>query len=110
MKSINNIKDLFNSISNKFDEFSTQVEEISKLILSIGTALTSSMTQMAEKINNLTQSLDDILKITDIEEIKTSMHDLIETFKEELDPLKIQKLITDLTQLVKKMKQQFTEV
>lgn len=110
MKSPADVKNLFNSISSKFDEISTQVEGISDLLVSIGTTVTSSMTQMAEQINNLTQSLDDILRITDIEQLKQSMHGLVDTFKEELDPLKIQKLITDLTQLVQKMKQQSTEV
>jgi methyl-accepting chemotaxis protein len=110
MKSTANVKDLFNSISSKFDEISAQIEGISELVVSIGTAVTSSMTQIAEQINNLTGSLDNILRITDIGQLKQSMHGLVETFKEELDPLKIQKLITDLTQLVQKMKQQSTEV
>jgi hypothetical protein len=68
------------------------------------------MTQMAEQIKSLTESLENILRITDILQVKESMHGLVETFKEELDPLKFQKLLTDLTQLVQKIKQQSTEV
>jgi len=110
MKSPANVKDLFNSISSKFDEISAQIGGISELFVNISTEIASSMTQMADEINNLTQSLEDILRITDITQIKESMHGLLETFKEELDPLKMQKLITDLTQLVQKVKQQSPEV
>ena len=104
MKSAADVKELFKLVSSKFDEVSGQVEGISSLVLSIGTAMSHSMTQMAEEINNLRNSLENLLKISDIQHITGSLHGLVENFRKELDPAKMQKLTTDLTQLVQKVK------
>ena len=110
MVSAADVKELFKLISSKFEEVSGQVEGISNLILNIGTAMNDSMTQMAEEINNLNISLENLLKISDIKQVQESLHGLVETFRKELDPGKMQKLTSDLNQLVQKIKKITTEV
>jgi len=110
MKSAAEVKELFKIISSKFDEVSGQVEGISNLVLNIGTAMSNSMTQMADEIDNIRNSLENILKISDIQHVKESLHGLVETFRKELDPGKMQKLTADLTQMVQKIKKLTTEV
>jgi methyl-accepting chemotaxis protein len=109
MKSAADVKELFKLVSSKFNEISGQVEGISNLLLSIGTAMSDSMTQMAEEINNIRNSLENLLKISDIQYITGSLHGLVENFRKELDPAKMQKLTTDLTQMVQKIKKIATE-
>lgn len=104
MKSAADVKELFKLISSKFDEVSGQVEGISNLVLSIGSAMSASMTQMAAEINNISTSLENLLKISDIQHITGSLHGLVDNFRKELDPVKMQKLTTDLNQLVQKIK------
>jgi methyl-accepting chemotaxis protein len=109
MKSAADVKELFKLVSSKFDEVSGQVEGISNLVLSIGTAMSNSMTQMAEEISNIRNSLENLLKISDIQHITGSLHGLVENFRKELDPAKMQKLTTDLNQMVQKIKRIATE-
>jgi len=109
MKSAADVKELFKLVSSKFDEVSGQVEGISNLVLSIGTAMSNSMTQMAEEISNIRNSLENLLKISDIQHITGSLHGLVENFRKELDPAKMQRLTTDLTQMVQKIKRIATE-
>jgi methyl-accepting chemotaxis protein len=104
MKSAADVKELFKLISGKFDEVSGQVQGISNLVVSIGSALSDSMTQMAVEINDIRISLENLLKVSDIQQVQASLHGLVETFRKELDPGKMQKITSDLTQLVQKIK------
>lgn len=110
MKSAADVKELFKLISSKFDEVSGQVQGISNLVVNIGTVMSDSMTQMAAEINDIRISLENLLKISDIQQVQESLHGLVETFRKELDPGKMQKITADLNQLVQKIKKISTEV
>ncbi len=106
MSQFENVEEIFKNITNKFSELSKQVDGINKTIESISLNFTDSMNQVSEQIESLTNILQNIMKISDLGNIQNSLHEIIETFRKELDPLKIQKLMTDFSLIVKKIKEQ----
>jgi methyl-accepting chemotaxis protein len=102
---VSNVEEMFKSISERFEKLSSQIETVNKVIESIGATIGESMVQISEEVNGVTESLQNIMKVSDLKNVKDSIHDIVGTFREELDPIKIQKLIKDLTQAVKILKQ-----
>ncbi|HUY01477.1 MAG TPA: hypothetical protein VMV49_18080 [Candidatus Deferrimicrobium sp.] len=101
---ISNVEEMFKAIAERFEKLSGQIETVNKVIESIGDTLGESMTQISEEVNGVTDSLQNIMKVSDLQKVKDSIHHIVDTFQKELDPIKIQKLITDLTQAVKILK------
>ena len=102
---IEDVEEMFKAIGERFDELISQVVTVNAVIERIGTTLGGSINQIAEQVNSLSDTLQNIMKISDLQNVKQSIHDIVGTFRNELDPLKIQKLITDLSTAVKIIKQ-----
>ena len=96
---------MFNSIKNSFIEISKRVENVNSVIEKLGSIVDDSMTQISIQIEGLTKTLEDLMNISDLKNIRKSLSDIVETFRTQLDPKKMQKLITDLSQSVKTIKQ-----
>ncbi|MFX1297323.1 MAG: hypothetical protein ACFFD2_21020 [Promethearchaeota archaeon] len=106
MNETDNVEEIFNAILNKFTEISKQVEVINKSIENIGINFTNSMVQVSDQINSLANSLQSIMNIEELTNLKQSIHEIVQNFRKELDPMKIQKLLSDLAaavQIIKKI-------
>ena len=101
-----NVEKIFKEITTKFGEISNKVQEIHNAFENIGTNFVNSMVQVSGQIETLTKTLEEIMKVSDIMNVKKSIHEIVETFRKELDPLKIQKLMADLDRSVKRIKEQ----
>ncbi len=100
-----NIEAMFNKILESFSALSESIDGINKVIENIGIKFTESMHAVSEEIENLSKTLQFILKVDDLENVKKSIHQIVDTFRKELDANKLQKLTNDLTQTVKYIKE-----
>ncbi len=99
------VEEIFKSITKKFEEISQKVDTISKVIKDIGSNFTDSMGQVSGQIESLVNTLQAIIHVEDLMNLNKSIHELVGIFRKELDPVKMQKLILDLSQTVQKIKQ-----
>ncbi len=99
------VEDMFNSISNSFAEISTKIENLNLIIEKIVESVYNSMTQISDQIDNLTKTLENILNLSDFKKVKQDIQEMVEIFRIQLDPKKIQNLIVDITKSAQKLKQ-----
>lgn len=99
------VEELFNSIKNTFTALSNKIENINVIIEKIGANVNESMREISTEIENLTNTLDRLMNVSDLKNLMGSLHGIVETFRTQLQPEKVQKLLTDLSQSVKNLKE-----
>lgn len=100
------VEEMFNTIKNGLTDISKRVDNVDAIIQKIGQIIADSMTQIAGRIGDLSNTLDDLMKISEFKKVKDSLSEIVESFRTQLDPKKVQKIITDVSDQVKKMKEQ----
>lgn len=98
-------EEMFNSIKNGFLEIANRIENVNLIIEKIGSSVDNSMAQLSTQIEDLTNTLEDLMKLSDLKKVKQTMGQMVDTFRTQLNPEKIQKLINEITEAVKQLKQ-----
>ncbi|MFX1296150.1 MAG: hypothetical protein ACFFD2_15035, partial [Promethearchaeota archaeon] len=91
MSKPNIVEEVFKNITDSFSVISKQVTNINKAIENLGLNFSSSMVQVSEQIGNLTKALQTIMKVSDLKNMKETIHKTVETLRKELacDELKM---------------------
>lgn len=97
------VEDLFNSIKNGFSELANRIENVHSILEKIGVSVNDSMTEISREIGNLTHALETIINVSDLKNLRESLHDIVETFRTQLDAQKVQKLLVEVSQSIKKI-------
>jgi hypothetical protein len=106
MTQLQNVELIFKNLTDRFDQLSTKVESMNAIITEIGSEFSDSLEAISQQIVTLTETLQDILKISDLKLVQEGIYDMVETFQTELDPDKFKSLLADLTKSVNKIKAQ----
>ena len=101
-----NVEQIFKNLTDRFDQLSTKVESMSNIIAEIGSEFSDSLEAISHQIATLTETLQDILKISDLKIVQEGIYDMVEVFQTELDPDKFKTMLADLTKTVNKIKSQ----
>ncbi len=96
---------MFSSIKNSFAEITNKIDNVSSVVEKIGVSVNDSMMQIAKEIENLANTLETLMNINDLKNLRESLHQIVETFRTQLEPQKVQKLLLDLSQSVKNLKE-----
>lgn len=99
------VEEMFNSIKNGLTDVSKRVDKVDAIIQKIAQIIADSMTQIAGRIGDLSTTLEDLMKISEFKKVKDSLSEIVGSFRSQLDPKKFQKLITEVSEQVKKMKE-----
>ncbi|MHA1130552.1 MAG: hypothetical protein ACTSQI_06360 [Candidatus Helarchaeota archaeon] len=105
MTSPENVEQIFKSLTDRFTQLSSQVEQLSDVIKEIGGEFSNSLAVISQQIEDLTKTLQGILKISDLQNIQTSITDILDNFQTELNVVNFKKLLADLDSTVKRLKQ-----
>jgi methyl-accepting chemotaxis protein len=109
MDETDTLEEVFKAITNRFGEIAKQVDSINTVIQNLGLDFNNSIMQISEQIESLTNTLQDIMNVSELKNAKHSINEMVETFRKELDPDKLQNLMTDLTKSIKLIKEKYKE-
>lgn len=98
------VEEIFNKIKDSFTQLTAKIDSLTTIVAEISSNVDDSMTQIANEIGELTQTLDVVLNITDLKNLKQSLNEIVTTFRERLEPEKVQNLIELLSETVRHVK------
>ncbi|MHA1263749.1 MAG: hypothetical protein ACTSRS_00795 [Candidatus Helarchaeota archaeon] len=99
------VENIFNSIKNSFIELSQKIDSLTSMVAEISMHVDKMMGDFANALDGVTNSLNSVLNIKDIQTLKDSLHKIVETFQNQLEPQQIRDLLTDLSNSINDLKE-----
>lgn len=102
------IKSMFDEISNKLNETNKNIINLSNALTNVKTHIASSITNLNINLDRLNKTFETIFQLTEIEEAKKTLLNLIATLEEEFDKKNVSNMISELIQAILKLSKQET--